>query len=810
MKTPGFTATAVAALALGIGANTAIFSVVNTVLLQPLPYPEPDRLLRIERVYKSGDVGPSTSIPKFWAWKNNNQTFESMAAYDFAGPGMSLGSGDRPEQVKGIHVSEEYFRVFGVSPILGRTFLTQEDKPGGPKAAVLSNQLWQTHFASEPGLIGRTILLGGDNYTVVGILPASFKPDPPADVFIPLQADPNSTNQGHYLLCAGRLKPGATIAAANANLKVSADQFRSLNTTLMGPDESAHAVSLRDALVGDVRTPLLVLVGAVSFVLLIACANVANLLLARAAARQREIAIRTAIGASRGRVVRQLLTESVMLGGISGIGGFVIGAWGVRVLLALSPGNLPRINDAMHAASVVSALDWRVLAFTLGISLFTGVLFGLFPAVQVSRMDVNSALKEASGRSGTGLRQNRARSILVVSEMALAVILLTGAVLMIRTFVGLRNAQPGFDSHNVITLQTSLTGVKYDSTEKVDNMMRQVLRRINALPAVKAATATVMLPVEGGIDLPFVIDGRPLDKGNPFHGDEQWRFIAGDYFNAFRIPLLRGRSFDDRDSGKSEKVVIINQAFAKKYWPGGDPIGKTMTLGKGIGKDFEEPSRQIVGIVGNVREGGFSTADLPVMYVPQAQIKDAITRLANSVIPISWAVRTVNDPSSLVVAIQKEFLAVDGQLATSRVRTMAQVVSESSARQNFNTLLLTIFAGLALSLAAIGIYGLMSYTVEQRMQEFGIRLALGAMTRDMIAMIVRQGMLLAGIGLVIGLGAAYALLRVVERFLAGLKSTDIVAYATVAGTLIAVALVATLIPALRATRVDPVNALRYE
>ena len=811
IKTPGFSAVAIAALALGIGANTAIFSVVNAVLLQPLPYPEPDRIMRIQRVYKSGDISPSTSIPKYMAWKQNNQTFDAMALYDFSGPGLNLGSGDRPQPVKGIHVSEEYFRVFGVSPAQGRTFLPQEDQPGGPKAAILSNTLWQTRFASDPAVVGKPIILGGDPYTVVGILPSSFSPDPPADVFIPMQADPNSANQGHYLLAAGRLKPGVTIEQARANMKVAADRFRVANPKWLGPDESAGVMPLRDALVGDVRLPLLVLVGAVLFVLLIACANVANLLLARAAARQREIAIRTAVGASRGRLVRQLLTESLMLGAISGMAGFVLGAWGVRALLALSPGNLPRINDAQHASSIVTALDWRVLAFTLGVSLLTGVLFGLFPAVQISRMDVNSALKETSGRSGTGLRQNRVRSLLVISEMALAVILLTAAALFIRTFIGLRSVPPGFEARNVITMQTSLAGGKYDATAKAENMIRQVVQRIEALPGVQGATATIMLPVEGlGIDLPFVIDGRPLDKGEMYHGDEQWRFVTAHYFSAFHIPLMRGRPFDERDTGKSERVVIVNQAFAKKYWPSGEPIGKTISIGKGLGPDFEEPARQIVGIVGNVRESGFGGADQPSMYVPEGQITDALTKLANSVLPLCWAVRTSTDPSAMSVAIQHEFLAVDGQLPVSKIRTMEQVISDSSARQNFNTLLLTIFAGLALLLAAIGIYGLMSYTVEQRMQEIGIRLALGARTNDMLAMIVRQGMLLAGIGLGIGLAAAYGLTRVLAKFLAGIKASDPVAYTSVAIALITVALLATVIPALRATKVDPLNALRYE
>jgi predicted permease len=399
---------------------------------------------------------------------------------------------------------------------------------------------------------------------------------------------------------------------------------------------------------------------------------------------------------------------------------------------------------------------------------------------------------------------------LVISEMALAVILLTCAAFMIRTFLGMRSAQPGFEAHNVITMQVSMTGGKYNSTAKAENMLRQVVQRIEALPGVQSAAATVSLPIEGSIDLPFVIDGRPLDKGNPFHGDEQWRFITAHYFSAFHIPLLRGRAFDDRDTGKSERVMVINQAFARKYWPNNDALGKTMSLGKGLGADFEEPSRQIVGIVGNVRESNFSGPDEPVMYVPQGQITDGLTKLANSVLPLSWAVRTAMEPSSLTTAIQHEFLAVDGQLPVSKVRTMDQVISDSSARQNFNTLLLTIFAGLALLLAAIGIYGLMSYTVEQRMQEFGIRMALGAATSDMLAMVIRQGMLLAGIGLAIGLVASYEISKLLTKVLAGIKVDDPVAYTAVAVTLASVAFFATVIPGLRATKVDPLNALRYE
>ena len=808
-KSPGFTTVAVAALALGIGANTAIFTVINKVLLEPLPYPESNRIMRIARAFPSG-TGNSISVPKFMAWKKNNQTFSALAMYDFSGPGLNLGQGDHPEQVKAIHVTSEYFAVFGVAPVRGRTFLPQEDLPGGPKAALLGHDLWVTHFGSDPSLIGNPVVLGGTTYTVIGVLPASFHSDPPAEVFLPFQADPNSTNQGHIYLVAGRLKPGVSIEAARANMKRAGEEFRQANPKWMDKTESVAVIPLAADLTGEVRLPLLILAGAVAFVLLIACANVANLLLARAAGRQKEIAIRTALGAGRWRLFRQLLSESVLLASLSGLIGFAIGAWSVRLLLALSPGNLPRINDEQHVASAVTALDWRVLAFALGLSLLTGILFGVFPAMRISRLDVNAVLKEGGGRSGSGLRHNRARNILVVADMGLAVILLVGAALMIRTFSSLRSVEPGFDAHNVITMQTSLTNGRYDSTAKAAQMIREVTEHVEALPGVEAAAATIMLPVEGGVDMPFVIESHPPSGGDTYNGDEQWRFVSPHYFTAFRIPLLRGRAFDQRDTGNSERVVIINQAMAKKYWPHEDPLGQRIDIAKGLGADFTEPPRQIVGVVGDAREAGLSGRNQGVMYVPEAQVTDPLTRLANSVIPLSWAIRTAGDPGTLTAAIRREFLAVDAQLSVSKVRGMEQVISESTARQNFNMLLLTIFASLALLLAAIGIYGLMSYAVEQRLQELGIRMALGAGGGDMLRLVVGQGMRLTIIGAVLGLAAAFGLTRLLASLLFGVKTTDPFTYAGVALVLSAVALLACAIPAIRASRIDPVIALRYE
>jgi len=808
-KSPGFTAIAVAALALGIGANTAIFSVINVVLLKPLPYPEPDRIMGVARSFSgSENIGNSASVPKFNVWKKND-VFEAFAAYDFVGPGMNIGGADHPEPVKGIHVSSEFFRVFGVSPVIGRAFTAEEDVPNGAKVAVISHQLFERRLGGDMRMVGAPLEIGGAPTTIVGVMPATFRSDPPADVFIPLQADPNSTNQAHFLLVAGRLKPGVTVAAAKAHMKIVGERFRQIHPKWMEKNESVGVVPLQQGQAHDVKSSLMILLGAVGFVLLIACANVANLQLARASARQREIAIRTAVGASRARIVRQLLTESVILALAGGVLGLAAGAWGVRGLLAIAPGDLPRITSDMQSSTAVS-LDWRVLVFTLAISLATGILFGLFPAVHVSRLDVNSSLKDASGRSGTGRHQNFTRSVLVVSEIALAAILLVGAALMIRSFASLRSVNLGFDPHKVLTLRTSLSGGRYDTTAKVDNLIRQVTPSLESLPGVESAAAAVALPVEGGVDMVFNIVGKTPAKGNNYEGDEQWRSVSPHYFSALKIPLLRGRVFNEHDIGNSARVIVINAALAKKYWPKEDPIGRAMILGKGLGPEFEEPAREIAGIVGNVREGSLTDTDPPVMYVPASQVPDGVTRLANSVIPLSWIVRTAHEPAEVTAAVQRAFLAMDAQLPVSKFQTMEQVISESTARSSFNSLLLTIFASTALLLAALGIYGLMSYSVEQRTQEIGIRVALGASRGDMLRMVTGRGLILTGIGLGVGLGAAFGLTRLLSSLLFGVKANDPIAFGAVFVTLAIVAWIAVYIPARRATKIDPLIALRYE
>ena len=803
----GFTAIALAALALGIGANTAIFTVVDAVLLQPLPYPQPDRIMKLGRQFRTG-VGYSNSIPKYMAWRQND-AFDAMALYDFGALAMNVGSSDPPQTVNGLRVSADYFKVFGVSTVAGRTFSQEEDLPNGPAVAVISYNVWQARFGGSNEVVGRPLLLNGVSYTVVGILSKGFQPDPEADVWTPLQADPNSTNHGHYLNVAGRLKPGVTVASAQAQMKVVGERFRKANPKWMDAEESVAVVSMRDATTGEVKTALLVLFGAVALVLLIACANVANLLLARAAGRQRELAIRSAMGADRRRVVRQLLTESVLLAGCGGLLGLALGVAGVRGLLLLVPGNIPRVTDASGAAIVVPSVDWRVMLFTIVVSLLTGLLFGLFPALHTSKPDLVSTLKEASGRSGTGVRHTRIRSGLVVAEMALALVLLVGAALLIRSFVGLRSVDPGLDPHNVFTFQTSLAGSAYSTTASVSNFTTQVVQRIETLPGVEAAASTIVLPVEAGVDLPFTIIGKPPASGE-YNGDEQWRSVSPHYFRVFKIPLLRGRPFSETETGASSRVVIINDAMAKKYWPKEDALGQMIVIGKGLGPQFEEPPRQVVGIVGNVRENGLGNADVGVMYVPQSQMTEGLTALANSVIPLSWCVRTTSDPSSFRVAIERELHGVDGLMPISRERLMTEVLSGASARQNFNMVLLTIFAGVALMLAAIGIYGLMSYSVDQRTQEIGIRMALGADAGRMLRVVLREGMTLGVLGVVLGLLLAYGLTRLLASLLFGVKASDPFTFGAVAGILTMVALVATYIPARRVTAIDPANALRYE
>lgn len=801
-KNPGFTIAAIAALALGIGTNTAIFTVVNAVLLKPLTYPDSDRIVQFQLTSPGGN-SISASIPKFFKWKAQTDAFQDVAAYDFGGPGFNL-TGGSPEQVHGIHVSDGYFRLFGAPVMLGRTFTPQEDSPNGGKVVVLSYGLWTRRLGSNPNIVGTTISLGNEAYTIVGVLGKSFFSDPEADIYLPFQFDPNSANQGHYFLAAGRLKPGVTVAQANALLKIAAEQFRHQYPVALGPKEGFAVQPLRDSIVSDVRSSLLIMLGAVSLVLLIACANVANLLLIHATGRKREFAIRAALGAGRARIILQLLTESVLLSVTGGILGLLLGYFGVRALLALSPGDIPRIGE--HGAAV--GIDWRVLAFTLGISLLTGILFGLFPAIAASRPDLNSTLKESSNRSGTGFRQSKARSLLVISEVSLALVLMIGATLLIRTFLAVRSVHPGFRSDHVLTMEMSLTGDRYEKTAGVAQLSRNGRDRLNAIPGVEVSSSTCCLPLEGGYGLPFDIVGRPPKKGD--QSGAGWMSASPGYFQAFKIPILRGRDFTEQDSTGAPGVVLINQAMAKQFWPKDDPLGQQIVIGKETGPQFEEPARQIVGIVGDIHDGGLNRDPRPLMIVPQAQVPDGMTALISRVGPVVWLVRTRTDPHHFIASVTDQLRQASGGFPVARVRPMDEIVIRSTARESFNMLLLTIFGAAALILASIGIYGLMAYSVQQRTQELGIRMALGADRAGIRRLVVRQGMQLAFIGVVVGVAAAFGLTRLISSFLFGVKSWDPIAFITIPILLLLVALAAVWLPAVRAAKLDPMQALRVE
>ncbi len=801
---PAFTVTAVAALALGIGANTAIFTVVNAVLLKPLTYPEPNRMVQFMNTFPDGN-GDGASPVNFNTWRAQTSVFQDVAAYDFGGPGFNL-TGNVPEQVHGIHASEAWFRLFGAPIMLGRTFTPQEDSPNGGHVVVISYGFWQRKFGGNPNIVGTSVSLSNEPYTIIGVLGKSFVTDPEADLWVPFQIDPNSTNLGHYFLVSGRLKPGVTLAQANAQLKLAADQYRRLHPDDMGPKDGFGVQPLRDSIVAGARKSLFVLLGAVGFVLLIACANVANLLLVRATGRKREFAIRAAMGAGRARIVRQLLTESIVLSVSGGVLGLILGYAGVRALLAVSPAGLPRIGE--NGAAV--GLDWRILLFTLGVALLTGILFGLFPAIGASRPDLNTTLKESSNRSGTGFRQSKMRSLLVIGEVSLALVLLIGAALLIRTFIALRHVNPGFDPRNVLTLEMSLTGDQFTKTAGVAQVAHDGRERLNAIPGVEVSAFTCCLPLEGGYGLPFNIIGRPPAPKSPWTGGAGWMSASPGYFAVFHIPILRGRDFTDLDTGSSPGVVLINDTFAKKFFPKENPVGQQLLIGKGVGPQFTEPPRQIVGVVGDIRDGGLNNDPRPLMIVPSSQVTDGMTALNSNIGPMVWLVRTHGDPHQYIASVTEQLRQASGGFPVARVRPMTEVVSNSTAREDFNMLLLTTFGACALILAAIGIYGLMAYSVQQRTQEMGIRMALGADRSRIRSLVVWHGMRLAIVGVVIGIAAAFGLTRFIASFLFGVKTWDPFVFVTVPVVLSLVALLAVWMPATRASRLDPQQALRIE
>lgn len=803
-RTPGFTAIALLVIAAGIGVNTAVFSVVNAVLLKPLTYPDPQDLVQLVTNSNRGPI-PVASIPEYNIWRQQSAAFQEVAGYDWGGAGMNFNGGDRPEQVRGMHVTSGYFALFGAPLVAGRTFTETEDRPNGGHFAVLSYGLWQRRFGGNRDIVGSTIELDDQSWLVVGVIGPDFVTANQVDLWIPFQLDLASREMARNFNVAARLRPHVTIDQANAQLALAAEQFRRTYGDKVLPRQNGFgAISLQESLVGNTRRPLMLLLGAVGFVLLIACANMANLLLARTSTRAREFATRASLGAGRAQIIRQLLTESLALSSLGGLLGLALGFAGVRLLLGLSPGDIPRIGENGSAVG----LDFSVLVFTCCISLLTGVFFGLLPAISASRTDFMTSLREASSSARSGLRHGRIRSVLVISEIALALVLVVGAALLIRTFQKLENVHPGFTTENVLSASMSITGSRFARTEPVAGMARDGRERLLAVPGVLDVGISNCLPLQGCFGMGFDILGRSMgDMPNP--GVAGHFSISWSYFSALEIPVLRGRAFTEQDNGSGPGVVIINQAMARRYWPNGDPLKDRIRIGAG-GPAFDEPPRQIVGIVGDTRDAGISRDPFPTMYIPIPQMPDAQTAFNSRVAPLWWIVRTRTNPHTLRAPIEDALRDASGGLPVARVRTMAEVVVRNTARQRFNMLFLNIFGAAGLLLAAVGVYGVMAYSVQQRTHELGVRMALGAEPSSLRNMVIGQGMKLAAIGLVLGLGGALWLTRFLASFLFGVTTRDPVTFVVTPLLISAVALLAIWIPARRATRVDPMTALRLQ
>ena len=804
-KTPGFTAISVLVIAVGIGVNTAVFSVINAVLLKPLTYPHPQELVSLTNTSPQGSF-PGASIPKFSLWRQQTSIFEQVAAYDFGGAGLNITESGHPQQVQGVHVSAEYFAMLGAPVIAGRTFTAEEDSPNGAHVTVLSYGIWKSRYGGNPNIVGSSIQLDGQPYLVVGIIGPGLVTDTPTDLWVPFQIDLDSKDMADFFTVAARLKPGVTIPQANAQLRLVADQFRRLyGGDLLPPDSGFGVVSLQQLMIGDTGSRLLVLFGAVAFVLLIACANVANLLLARAAVRKREFATRAALGAGRGQIVRQLLVESLTLSLTGGLIGLGFGFAGVRLLLRMNPGDIPRIGEDGSRIT----LDLHILLFTLGISILTGIVFGLVPALTASRADLAAALKENGSRASIGVRSGRLRSALVIAEMALTVVLVVGAALLDRTFMKLESVDPGFALHNVMSMSMSVSGDRFQKTAPVAQIIQEGTDRLHGVPGIIDAGVSNCLPMAGGFGMTFDVVGRP--KGNsPFTGGAGSCSISYGYFNTLKIPLLRGRYFTKLDDGAAPSVAVINKAMARQYWPNSDPLKDRILIGVGAGPAFAEGPRQVIGIVGDTRDGGPDADPAPMMYTPLSQMPDLGTALNSKVAPLYWFVRSQVDPRTLTTPISTALREASGGLPVAHVRTMEEIEAANIARQRLNMLLLTVFGFAGLLMAAIGVYGVMSYSVQQRTQELGVRMALGAQASNLRNMVIRQGMTLTLIGVLIGGGGAFWLTHLLAGFLFGVKPLDPVSFIATPLVLSVVALFSIWMPAIRATRVDPMAALRIE
>jgi putative ABC transport system permease protein len=795
-KAPGFTAVAVLAIALGVAANTAIFSVINAVLLEPLPYREPGRLVSLWEMNKARDARQNVLSPaNLIDWKEQTDVFEDVAA--FMDSRANLSGGGDPEEVIVQYITPNLFPLLGVEPIKGRGFTDEDASPGAARTVVLGHGLWQRRFGGDPAVVGKTFNLSGAPVTVVGVMPARFqwfirkgsRTAAPPEMYAPFAlTDSYRKRQGRYMSAVARLKEGVTRERAELELNHLAarleQQYPEFNKGW-----GAEVVALRDQFAGPIKPVLWVLLGAVGFLLLIACANVANLLLARGASRHKEIAIRTALGAGRARVVRQLLTESLLLAIVGGALGLLLAWWGVELLGAMSP------RDVLDLGGV--GLNVPVLVFTLGVSLLTGIVFGVVPAFEASRVSTSESLKEGAKGTTAGKRGGRLRGAFVVVEIAMALVLLVGAGLMLKSFARLRSVDPGFEPDNLLTMRVSLPVRKYKEDAQVVAFTRQAAERLAALPGVEAAGAVNYLPFAGpGAATNFKIVGRP-DPPPGEEPDTDVRVTDENYFRAMGVPLLRGRMYTAQESAERGQVAVVTQSFVEKYFPNEDPIGKQLLVNM---KDKPNPT-EIVGVVGDLKLHTLDEAPQPTVYWPHAELVYS---------NMTFVVRAKGDPAALGTAARGAIQSIDADQPVADMRPMEQFLAESMARARFSATLLGVFALVALVLAGVGVYGVMAYAVAQRTHEIGVRVALGAQARDVLRLVLGQGMALAGAGLALGLLGAFALTRLLASLLFEVSTTDLVTYATLTGFLLLVALLACLIPARRATKVDPMVALRYE
>jgi putative ABC transport system permease protein len=815
-RSPGFAATAVLVLTIGIGATTAIFSVVNAVILKPVPFPEPDRLVQLVVTNPERPPSSAGAPATFMHWRQQNDVLEDVAAY--RNISLNYLGGDAPQPIVASQVTAAYFRAFGAPIERGRAFTADEDSPGAAPTVVIGHDFWTQRLGGDTAIVGRALSLSGVPHTVVGIVSAQFdaREFGDVDVWVPYQLDPNTTDQGQYFQVAARLKPGVALEQAQAKLAASAAAYRERFPVALGANVSFGVVPFQDAVVGNsidalgtgTRALLWTLFGAVGFVLLIACANVAGLMLVRANARSREIAIRSALGAGRSRIVRQLLAEGALFAVVGGGLGLLLGVAGMRALLTINAAGLPRLGET----GTLLGLDWRVVVFTVALSLATAALFSLAPALAASRPDLTAVIKSSSSRHGTGFRLGGTRSLLIIAQVGLAVVLLIGASLLIRTFVALTRIDPGFTVENVLVMRTLLAEPRFRAPGAIDQVAAGTVERIRAIPGVEAATASRFVPLQASFGTVFSIVGRD-NGGRPFTSGGDISISTGGYFDTFEIPVLRGRAFDERDQAGAPPVVVVNRTLAERWWPDGqDPLAGQMLIGGGSAlypSLANEPLRQVIGVVDDVRALRLSSNPRPIMYLPMAQFLDAWRGDNSEDTSLAWIVRANGDPVQLAATLHEEIRRATGAPVTDP-QTMTDVVSGSLSRQRVNMLLMTAFGAAALLLTVVGLYGLMAYAVQQRVREIGIRIALGAATANVRRMVIRQGLLLVIAGIAIGLTAAYFLSNLLASVLFGVQPRDAAVFAGVPVILILVAAAAVSIPAIRASRVSPLEALRYE